>query len=845
MPKFMKMKLNNLLMLLVTLSVSACGGGSDGGGNTTATGATTIDVFDGAAIGCSVFVNGVAATEVGDGAYSFDGTVDDGVIIRTTGCTDSDTGLLLPDMSGVAQAGGGVVSPITTLIVESALASNPTATSLSSDVILAAVESIITSLGLTGYDPIDPATANYIAAAKSDIVGTGVSAAVMRVAMAISTLLKGVEIAAGTTDAGAAVTAIAQAISGSPTTVDLSSSTAIESLISDASAIASTSVASALTVAGTAVASSVAIIINMTGSITGAITVAEAIATILNSVDQTAITTSDISTQLTAAAAAAAVDTTAPTVSSTTPATSAIAVARNNAITATFNEDLFATTVDATSFTLANSSTAAGAVTFDATTSIATFTPTDDLALMSTYTATLSAGITDLSGNALTEPYSWNFTTEDGQWGTAQEIEIAVDSAIYPQVSSDPNGNAIAVWMQKYSENQYRVWTNRYTQETDSWTTASLIENTLAEDSAGYPEIAMDKNGNGLAIWKKRQGVNNSIWSRRYNAFDNTWSDSQLISIETAESVAFSEVAFDNQGNAVAVWNQSDWDEGGNIRNIWANRYSVVDNSWGSAVAIDQAENNTYEPKIAVDHNGNALVVWHQRGDTAVNSIWANRYDAESNSWGTPVVIEAEDGDASLPTGVSNAQVAIDTEGNGIAVWSQHDGTEDSIWVNRYDLATTSWGAASLIENDEGYARAPQVAVDSLGNAMVLWYQSNGNLDTTRFNRYSVTDNSWGMASEIEIGAGYAYGQQVAFDASNNALAVWKQADGAIFSVRAIRYVAATNSWGASVKIESDLGQTDHPQLSIDGFGNAWAIWQQDDSALTGTQYSVRANRFD
>jgi hypothetical protein len=45
-------------------------------------------------------------------------------------------------------------------------------------------------------------------------------------------------------------------------------------------------------------------------------------------------------------------DTTAPTISSTNPAASATLVARNSAITATFDEDIFATTVDSTSFTL-------------------------------------------------------------------------------------------------------------------------------------------------------------------------------------------------------------------------------------------------------------------------------------------------------------------------------------------------------------------------------------------------------------------------------------------------------------------------------------------------------------
>ena len=126
-----------------------------------------------------------------------------------------------------------------------------------------------------------------------------------------------------------------------------------------------------------------------------------------------------------------------------------------------------------------------------------------------------------------------------------------------------------------------------------------------------------------------------------------------------------------------------------------------------------------------------------------------------------------------------------------------------------------------------------------------MGYQDNGNLDTTRFNQYSVTTNSWGTESEIEADAGHAYEQQIAFDASNNALAVWKQDDGAIFRIRAIRYEAEANSWGTSIKIESGSVQTDYLRLSIDGSGNAWAIWQQDDSTLAGTQNCIMVNHFD
>jgi hypothetical protein len=182
------------------------------------------------------------------------------------------------------------------LIVESVLASDPTAPSLSRDVILAAVNQIISNLGLTGYDPTDPATANYVAAAKADIFGTGIPTNAMRVAMALSTLLKAAEVAAGATDASAAVTAIALALSSPASPIDLSSISAIEALIIEArTRTTDMSVADSLEVASTAVASSVAAIASTTGSINDdAISATRKVAIILNAVDETTIVTVDL-----------------------------------------------------------------------------------------------------------------------------------------------------------------------------------------------------------------------------------------------------------------------------------------------------------------------------------------------------------------------------------------------------------------------------------------------------------------------------------------------------------------------------------------------------------------------
>ena len=107
------------------------------------------------------------------------------------------------------------------------------------------------------------------------------------------------------------------------------------------------------------------------------------------------------------------VDAIAPSVTSRTPAGGATGVAVTSNVTATFSEPVSG--VSGTTFTLRSTAGTAvpAAVTYNATTRIATLDPTASLAAGTSYTATLTGGasaIRDSAGNALGTT-SWTFTT--------------------------------------------------------------------------------------------------------------------------------------------------------------------------------------------------------------------------------------------------------------------------------------------------------------------------------------------------------------------------------------------------------------------------------------------------
>lgn len=112
----------------------------------------------------------------------------------------------------------------------------------------------------------------------------------------------------------------------------------------------------------------------------------------------------------------------APSVISTAPINSAIAVALNQKIAATFNEPMDASTITITTFTLKQGTTSvSGFVSYSASTAM--FTPANNFSSNTTYTATITTGAKDLSGNAMVNNHVWSFTT-----GTAMIVtQIPVD----------------------------------------------------------------------------------------------------------------------------------------------------------------------------------------------------------------------------------------------------------------------------------------------------------------------------------------------------------------------------------------------------------------------------------
>ena len=278
----------------------------------------------------------------------------------------------------------------------------------------------------------------------------------------------------------------------------------------------------------------------------------------------------------------------------------------------------------------------------------------------------------------------------------------------------------------------------------------------------------------------------------------------------------------------------------------FAATFTVADRAWRSGAELLETDDHVAQDvDVATTDDGAALAVWMQYDDTRTNLV-ANRRDPRTG-WGTATLLETDDAGAAGAS-LNGPSVAMDAAGNGVAAWSQFDGTRWNLVANRHDHAT-GWGTAQLLENENlggsiG-ARNPHVRCDAAGRAWVVWSQPNAaSTPSIRLQRFT-PGNGWLATPEIvSTAAGQAAAPQVGVDAQGNVLVVWRQrAANGRWDVWSRRRDGVSGAWNAAAGIESDdadpSGARD-PRLVVAANGEAVATW----SHFDGVRDNVRANRF-
>jgi hypothetical protein len=169
-------------------------------------------------------------------------------------------------------------------------------------------------------------------------------------------------------------------------------------------------------------------------------------------------------------------------------------------------------------------------------------------------------------------------------------------------------------------------------------------------------------------------------------------------------------------GTVIAVWTRSD---GTNLRIQSSNR--TPNGDWQAAQDVSPAGVSASGPEIAVDSSGNALVVWTQSDGT--NGRINSAFRPAGGAFAAPVFVSASGADATAP------DVSIDNSGNALVVWQRTDGTNLRVQAAiRSPGAGGGYGSITTLSDPGQDAFDPKAAagpsVDA--NGVVVWTRSDG-----------------------------------------------------------------------------------------------------------------------
>jgi hypothetical protein len=405
------------------------------------------------------------------------------------------------------------------------------------------------------------------------------------------------------------------------------------------------------------------------------------------------------------------------------------------------------------------------------------------------------------------------------------------------QVAVDPNGNAVAVWIEGVATSETgstvpntTVMAATLKSGTKTWSVPVPIQgNTIATGSL-HPSVAVDGNGNAIAVWSLYDfTLLTPAWNVYYATYDfhsGTWSGAVLLDSTAAplstdlENYPF--VVANNRGQAVVAWQQSSLSGSDTI-------YAAVFGApfTSSVPTSTQIDSVTFPgghvsqlASVSMDDAGNSLVVYQiPAGGGGLDFEVASTF-FDGTSWITPT--------SSFPVSQSSADpiVSMDGDGQGVVVFQNQDG-EGNYQTYASTFQSGSWSAPIPISAFSAFETVPSVSMNSKGLAAAVWALTNSGGQTVVQAANFSFSTGWTAVSTLSQPGSLISLPQVAIDGNGNAAAVWNQVlGGGSYQVQAS--VFRHGHWQAPQKATS-LSATSsiYPYASVgtNAAGNTVAIW--------------------
>jgi PKD domain-containing protein len=349
--------------------------------------------------------------------------------------------------------------------------------------------------------------------------------------------------------------------------------------------------------------------------------------------------------------------------------------------------------------------------------------------------------------------------------------------AVDAQLAVNDEGDAAAVWAYNDGDTVYGAVRPAGGEFEPSGGAALGIRTSLVR--AG-PVVGLDARGDTTAVWATGSFPNNFSVQAATRPASGSWSSPQTISTANTQPIGVA-LAVDPKGNAIAAWTYvkemglglaaafrpagGGWEAPREVASaanygvpqvalaasgegivVWscclspsrveAATFSVDSRMWSPPEDVSPPGVAAEDPQLALDGNGNALVVWTTPPSLGLQAATRPR----GGRFGAP---------RALAPSATSVQLAMNVRGDAIVVWQRGPFLSSDLQAR----VRPAGGGLTRPATMWGSLQAPGAAVDDQGDAVVLWTPAGGGVDAAVYDEAGPQLRSLRVPAKGEAGA--------------------------------------------------------------------------------------------
>jgi hypothetical protein len=335
------------------------------------------------------------------------------------------------------------------------------------------------------------------------------------------------------------------------------------------------------------------------------------------------------------------------------------------------------------------------------------------------------------------------------------EFTIGSEFTFNNQVAtaSTADGTSVAVWTLRESNGDTDIVGQLY--NADGTERGGIINIVTGATADSEPAVAMEANGDFAVSFTRQHnfgflnlGVDRDIRVRRFNSAGTALDGSIGVTLSDNEVAFESDIAMDSNGDFVVTYTAettktrplvifgvtTTFTESFTDRDVRARRFDRNGNAVGGTFGVDTSSSLFEQnPSVAMADDGR-FVIAYENGD----DIHLRQFTADGTLRRTRVIADSTRRE-------SNPDVAVDSSGNAVVVWQ--DTTNGSDVKSRRVTDGGTLDATLTVRNTSAFENKPSVALSRDGNNYIVAYNreiNNGlvaeHVDATRVTRSGSSD---------------------------------------------------------------------------------------------------------